>query len=42
MTRSRTRHCLGGGQIALDVRLGDLPLWLTVAGDYYKDQFPTA
>ncbi len=33
---------LGGGQIALDVRLGDLPLWLSLAGEYYKEQFPSS
>jgi len=29
---------LGGGQLALDVRLGELPLWLSLAAEYYKKQ----
>lgn len=33
---------LGGGQVALDVRLGDRPLWLSLAGEYYKEYFPSA
>ena len=33
---------LGGGQVALDVRLGDGPLWLSLAGEYYKEYFPSA
>jgi len=33
---------LGGGQVALDVRLGDLPLWVSLAGEYYKEYFPSA
>ena len=29
---------LGGGQLALDVRLGSSPLWVSWAGEYYKQQ----
>ena len=29
---------LGGGQLALDIRLGELPLWVSLAGEYYKKQ----
>lgn len=27
---------LGGGLLSLDVRLGETPLWVSVAGEYYK------
>lgn len=29
---------LGGGQLALDVRLDRLPLWVSLAAEYYKKQ----
>ena len=31
-----SENALGGGQVALDVKLGKLPIVLSIAGEYYK------